>query len=118
MRNDRERLDDILRAIAQIQKRTDDGRDLFNHDEMLRVWVVHHLQMIGEAARALDDVTRRRHPHVPWATIIGMRHILVHEYFGLNWDVVWDTVERDIPKLKQHIERIVHELDERARDEG
>ncbi len=110
MRSDRERVSDVLDAISQVRKYTDQGRDAFGHDEMVRVWVVHHLQIIGEAARALSDDVRQPHPEVPWPLIIGMRHILVHQYFGLKWNEVWDTVERDLPVLKRDFEAILDTL--------
>jgi uncharacterized protein with HEPN domain len=110
VRSDLERLQDILDAIMQIEKYTGTGRDAFDRDEMVRVWVVHHLQIIGEAARSIADDLRQRHPHVPWSQIIGMRHILVHQYFGLKWDEVWDTVQRDLPNLKRDIEGMQRDL--------
>jgi uncharacterized protein with HEPN domain len=106
VRGDDERIIDALDAISRIQAYTTHGRDTFDQDEMLRVWVVYHLQIIGEAARSLSDDLRQRYPDVPWPQIIGMRHILVHEYFGLKWDEVWDTAERDLPVLKRDFEKI------------
>jgi uncharacterized protein with HEPN domain len=66
-------------------------------------WIVRHLQIIGEVARALPDSIRARAPEVPSAKIIGMRHILVHDYFGIDTDIVWDVVERDLPGLKRQL---------------
>ncbi|HEX5166873.1 MAG TPA: DUF86 domain-containing protein [Thermomicrobiales bacterium] len=100
----------MLDAISRIQSHTTHGREDFDSDEMIRVWVIHHLQIIGEAARSLPDDLRQRYPEVPWPQIIGMRHILVHHYFGLKWDEVWDTAERDLPVLKRAFEEIALEL--------
>jgi len=55
--------------------------------------------VIGEAARALSGELRQRHPEVPWARVIAMRNILVHEYFGLNLRQVWMVVVRNLPEL-------------------
>jgi uncharacterized protein with HEPN domain len=63
-------------------------------------WIVRHLQIV---ARALPDSIRARAPEVPWAKIIGMRHVLVHDYFGIDTDIVWDVVERDLPGLKRQL---------------
>jgi uncharacterized protein with HEPN domain len=112
LRGDRERISDALDAISRIQTRTSRGREDFDSDEMVRVWIVYHLQIIGEAARTLSDDLRQRYQDVPWPQIIGMRHILVHHYFGLKWDEVWDTAERDLPVLKREFEKIAQELAE------
>ena len=84
MRSDRERLLDILEAIEQIEKYVGKGRSAIEQDELLQTWFVHHVQVIGEAARKLSDEFRVQHPDVPWAEIVAMRNVLVHEYFGVD----------------------------------
>ena len=81
MRDDPERLRDILKAIDQILTKTAGGKSVFDNDEMLQVWVIHHLQIIGEAARALSAEFRQQQPDEVWAKASGMRNILVHHYF-------------------------------------
>ena len=71
MRDDRERLRDILEAIEKIYTHAQQGREIFDKDEMLQVWVIHHIQIIGEAARAVSDHLRNRATNVPWSTIIS-----------------------------------------------
>jgi uncharacterized protein with HEPN domain len=68
------------------------------------------LQIIGEAARALSSDLKHQHPEMPWSKIIGMRNILVHDYFGIDVDVVWAVVERDLPGLKLQIETILQQV--------
>jgi uncharacterized protein with HEPN domain len=104
VRSDRERLLDILEAIERIERHAAAGRDAFERDELLQTWMVHHLQIIGEACRALSADFVRRHAHVPWPKVIGMRNILVHHYFGIDLDAVWAVIERDLPELKNEIE--------------
>jgi len=82
VRDSDERLRDILEAIQNIQRHTTGGRQAFEQEELIQSWCVRHLQIIGEAARALPDETRKSIPDVPWSKVIGMRHILVHGYFG------------------------------------
>ena len=77
----------------------------FQSDEMLQVWVIHHLQVIGEAARGLQSV-RDAHPEIPWPQIVALRNILVHEYFGLNMHQVWTMAQKDVPDLEARIQRI------------
>jgi len=100
LRRDRQRLEDISEAIERIEKYSRAGRPAFDRDELVQTWVVHHLQIIGEAVRALSDETRDRRPEIPWAQIAGMRNILVHDYFGIDLNEVWTSVERDMPLLK------------------
>lgn len=63
--------------------------------------------ILGEAASALSDNFKEQHPDIPWSKIIGMRNILVHDYFGIDTDVVWSVVEIDLPQLQRHIEDLL-----------
>lgn len=71
LRNDPERLADILEAIEKIQRYAPRGRSEFERDEMFQVWVVRHLQIIGEAASRISSDTQARFPHIPWGKMIG-----------------------------------------------
>lgn len=113
MRRDLDRLQDVLEAIDRIRERTALSREAFDADPLVQVWVVHHLEIAGEACRSLSPELRSRHPEVPWSAIIGMRNILVHDYFGLNLDEVWSAVERDVPRLRAQVRAILE--DERLR---
>ena len=83
------------------------GRLDFDRDPLIQVWIVHHLQIVGEAARQLSDEFTGVHPEIPWARIISMRNILVHNYFGIDLEEVWSAVERDIPELKRKVTTIL-----------
>ena len=80
MRTDRDRLIDILDAIDKINERIPAEKTEFVQDELLQVWALHYLQIIGEAANKISDEFKQLHNEVPWGEIIGMRHILVHGY--------------------------------------
>lgn len=110
MRDDRERLLDILEAIAKIQKYAARGREAFDNDELVQTWIVHHIQLIGEAANAVSDDLQKRHPEIAWPQIIAMRNILVHQYFEIDRDEVWTTVEFDMPELERKVTMILKEL--------
>ena len=103
MRSDPDRLDDILGAIAKIKERIAADAGLFQRDEMLQVWVIHHLQIIGEATRGISQSTKDRYPDVPWAQINALRNILVHEYFGLNMQQVWMVTQKELPVLERQL---------------
>lgn len=110
MRDPAERLRDILDAITNIERYAARGRRAFESDELIQNWFVRHLQIIGEAARALPQDVRDREHTIPWSKIMGMRHILVHDYFAVDTDVVWDVIERDLPDLKAKIEALLQKL--------
>ena len=103
MRRDRERLQDILDAIERIDRYAQRGRGAFEQDELVQVWIVHHLEIIGEASRTITEELRAAHPEIPWPQISAMRNILVHAYFGVDTNEVWDTVVRDLPVLRKNI---------------
>jgi uncharacterized protein with HEPN domain len=103
MRDDRERLRDIVDAILSIERYPRDKED----SELIESWVLRHLQIIGEAVSKLSPALRTANPDVPWVEMIAMRNILVHDYFGIDTNEVWAVVEKDLPKLKQKIEAIL-----------
>ncbi|MEO8098169.1 MAG: HepT-like ribonuclease domain-containing protein [Acidobacteriota bacterium] len=107
MRDDRERLQDIVQAIRQILSKTGAGRALFEADEMVQVWALHHLQVVGEAARCLSPEFKQRYPDDTWSKAAGMRHILVHHYFEIDADQAWRVIELDLPALLARVTQIL-----------
>jgi len=107
VRDDRARLGDILEAIERIEKYTGTGRDALYGDELVQTWVVHHLMIIGEACRALSAEFRATHSEDAWALAGGLRNVIVHEYFGIDLEIVWGVIERDLPALKKLVQQIV-----------
>ncbi|BAT71956.1 conserved hypothetical protein [Thermosulfidibacter takaii ABI70S6] len=79
----------------------------FVKDPVLTRAVVRSLEVIGEAVKNLPQDFRVQHPQVPWKEIAGMRDKLIHHYFGINYKVVWATVQYDIPKLHKQIQSIL-----------
>ena len=110
MRDDRERLLDIQDALERIQRYAVQGRERFAADELVETWIVHHLQVIGEAAAALSPSLREQYPQVPWQKIIRMRHVLVHHYFVVDVDLVWLVVENDLPDLRATVAAMLRDL--------
>jgi uncharacterized protein with HEPN domain len=110
MRQFRERLQDILDAIAKVEAEQGKGKEVFEASPLIQVWMVHHLMIIGEAVRSIDPALRQKYPRVPWRQIAGMRNILVHDYFRINHAIVWETVEKHLPAFKQQVEEILRQL--------
>jgi uncharacterized protein with HEPN domain len=102
-----ERLLDVLEAIERIEKYGGDGRQEFEQNELVQVWILHHLQVLGEAVNALRPALQQEHPEVPWSAIVGMRNILVHHYFEIDTDIVWSVLEQDLPRLKAQFQTIL-----------
>jgi len=96
----------MLEAIERIERYASRGRSQFEQDELLQNWFTRHLQIIGEAARLLPEDVRERAPQIPWAKMIGMRHILVHDYFRIDTDIVWQVVEKELPQLKVSLQNL------------
>lgn len=111
MTDSREFLDylgDIRDAIVRAQKFVGGMTfEQFAADEKTTFAVVRCLEIVGEAARKVPASVRARYPRVPWREMAGMRDILIHDYFGVNWRVVWKTVQDDLPPLKPEIELII-----------
>ncbi len=107
MRNDRDWLLDILEAIDKIEKYASRGEDKFFEEELIQIWIIHYLQIAGEAANQLSDSLKKSRTDIPWKGIIGMRNVLIHQYFGLDVDEIWDTVSTDLPVLKARIQELL-----------
>jgi uncharacterized protein with HEPN domain len=110
MRSIKNRLLDIIEAIQKISERVGD-EDQFRMDELRQVWVIHHLQIIGEAASGLPDEFQDAYPQIPWKKLIGMRNVLVHGYFHIDLEIVWTTVVQDLPILLESASKILVEID-------
>ena len=82
-------------------------RNDLNTNRMLVLALVKDIEIIGEAATNLSPVCRSRHPQLPWADIIGMRNRLVHAYFEIDLDIVWEVVSNDLPFLVSELDGII-----------
>ncbi len=82
-------------------------RDDLDRDEMLAISLVHLLGIVGEAANCVSADFREQHPHIPWKKMVELRNRLIHGYFDINLDIVWDTVLEDLPPLIAAIEKII-----------
>jgi uncharacterized protein with HEPN domain len=108
---DRQRLLHILEAIDEIQNYTSntDIKD-FLKNSMMRFACVKQIEIIGEAANYITPDTKSMFNDLEWKQIIGMRHILVHEYFGVDFDLIWQVIINDLPELKEKVLKVIRTI--------
>jgi uncharacterized protein with HEPN domain len=106
-RGDTEFLADIKEAITRIEAYTHNiGYDQFLEDKKTQDAVVRNLQIIGEAVKNITADFKKEHGNIEWKKLAGLRDKIVHHYFGINWDIVWDTAKNKLPGLLAKIKNI------------
>jgi uncharacterized protein with HEPN domain len=108
---DRQRLNHIVEAINEIEQyTTNTDLTLFLANSMMRFACVKQIEIIGEAANYITPETKTLFTDTEWRQIIGMRHILVHEYFGTDFDLIWQVIIKDLPVLKAKVVDVLDKL--------
>lgn len=79
----------------------------FERDQMLSFAVIRALEIFGEAASRVSEQFQKNHPHIPWRAIVGMRNRLIHVYFDIDYDVVWEALISEIPSIIPELERLI-----------
>jgi uncharacterized protein with HEPN domain len=103
---------DILEHMNDIINFTKDmGYEEFSNNKAIKYAVVRCLEVIGEAVKNIPFELREKYSHIPFKELAGMRDRLIHQYFGVDYVVVWETAKYEIPILKKEIEKILKELD-------
>lgn len=111
-RGDFEFLSDIEEAIKRIENYTvkmsyqDFFQDIKTQDAVIR-----NLEIIGEAVKNLSDKLKKKHTDVDWKNMAGMRNKIIHFYFGVNWEIVWDVIQKRLPGIKHKIETILRTIE-------
>lgn len=110
MRRERLYLQDICLAAQAISEFLPGHTfESFRANRLLQSALVHQLTVIGEAVAHVSPALRERHREIPWADITGLRNIVVHNYFGIDWDEAWRTAVEDFPVLRRQIAAILRE---------
>jgi uncharacterized protein with HEPN domain len=105
---DKQRLAHILESIEELESYTaDSSLDKFLQNSMMRFASVKQIEIIGEAANYISDETKEKFSEIQWRQITGLRHILVHEYFGIDSRLIWQIIVDDIPALKVKINEVL-----------
>ena len=111
MKNERlfvDYLEDILDSINKISMFIDGvSQEMFLRDEKTVYAVIRSLEIIGEAAKKIPEKIRTKYPKLPWREMTGMRDKLIHDYIGVDLEVVWRTIQEDIPGIEKDIREIV-----------
>ena len=108
MRPDRLFLLDIIEAAEAVAVHiAGRGEDELLGDRTARAAVLHELAVIGEAAARLSTEIRDRHPEIPWKEIVGFRNVVIHQYFGLSWPIIWVTATEEVPDLRRKIAEVL-----------
>lgn len=107
MKDDELYLRHIHEAIDRALTYAQVGRDAFRTDLKTQDAVIHNIQIIGEATKKVSPETRASHPEIPWKNMAGLRDRIVHDYFGISLDIVWDVVENHLPPLRVALRQII-----------
>ena len=109
MKDDHVYLAHVRDAIARIEQFTSGGRDEFFTTPMVQDAVIRNLEIIGEAVKVLSESLRLANPDIPWKQMAGMRDVLIHHYFGVKLETVWQVVAGHLPNLRDRVQLLLAE---------
>jgi uncharacterized protein with HEPN domain len=109
MKEDGVYLQHIAECIRRIEENTSKGREEFQRSHTLQDAVLRNLQTLSEATQRLSAGTRDKHPEIEWTRIAAFRNVVVHNYLGIDLEIIWAITQRDVPELKRAISAVLEE---------
>ncbi|WP_100011675.1 DUF86 domain-containing protein [Lentibacillus sediminis] len=109
MKNDQMYLTHILECINSIESYIPNGKTDYFSSKMIQDAVIRNLEIIGEATKHLSADLKLRENDIPWSEMAGMRNVLIHEYFGVDNEIVWNVLDKELPLLKVKITKLLQE---------
>lgn len=104
------RVKDILNSIDKIELYVENMTfTQFKNNELVIDAVIRNFEVIGEASNNIPLSIQKKHPNIPWRQVIGLRNFLIHEYFGIDIHVVWQTIQNHLPNLKKQLQVLIQE---------
>ena len=112
MRDPKLYLKDILAAMDAIEEFVE-GTDFetFRNHDMMSSAAIRKFEIIGEATKNVPEEIKEKYPAIPWKDMSGMRDRLIHFYFGIKYELVWETIKKEIPKVKPSLSKILDDLE-------
>ncbi|MDI6735527.1 MAG: DUF86 domain-containing protein [bacterium] len=113
-RDIRDYLQDILDSIREVKEFIENMEfEDFAEDKKSINAVVRSLEVIGEAAKKIPDNLREKYPQIPWKRMAGMRDKLIHEYWGVDLEIVWEVINSELPPISPLIQKVLGDMEER-----
>lgn len=100
----------MIESLKAIQEYSRGGKHEFLESGLIRDAIIRNLEVVGEAAKQIDSPLREKYPDVPWRRMTGMRDVLIHNYFGVDVEMVWTVVEVEVPRLLHQLGEILNSL--------
>ncbi len=116
MRDDRDLLQDMLERIQLTYTFTSEGRETFMSSRLIQEAVLRNLEIIGEAARVISEDFRLKHPEIPWKQIGAFRNFVIHVYWSVKLERIWQIIEVDLPILQAQVIQLITELNTHLSD--
>ena len=108
---DKGRLEHILESINYIMDFSEGVSFVdFKSDMKLRFAIIKNLEIIGEASNMLTNEFREQHQETPWRQLINLRNVLVHGYYQIKFEIIWEIIQKDLPPLKEQIKKLYNDI--------